>query len=158
MNRLLLVVAGALFLTLGLVACGDDDDDDATPPDNGMYDLSQQPDNAAAMFVSPADGDVISGPVSVEMAAEGVEIVPADVPAVGEAHFHIMVNIPCLATGEFIPGPSDEATEQGYRHFGTGATTAELELEPGTYELCLQLADGVHAAFGATDTIAITVE
>jgi hypothetical protein len=92
------------------------------------------------------------------MEAEGVTIVPAGPAAVGEAHFHIMVDIGCVAGGEFIPGPSDDATAQGYRHFGTGVSAAELELEPGEYELCLQLADGVHQAFGATDTITITVE
>jgi hypothetical protein len=57
-----------------------------------------------------------------------------------------------------LPGPSDEAEEQGYYHFGDGSTETELDLDPGTYELCVQLGDGVHMVFGQSDTIEITVE
>jgi hypothetical protein len=146
-------------------AADDDLDDDAEPDDDvadgdgdgDEYDIADQPD-AAASFVSPEDGDTVSGAVPVEMAAEGVDIVPADAPAVGEAHLHVMVDIGCVDEGEIIPGPSDEATEEGYVHFGDGSTEAEIELEPGTYELCVQLADGVHRAFGDTETITVTVE
>jgi hypothetical protein len=152
MRRLVLMFV-VFTLAIGLLACGNDD-----VADDVDYDVSQQPDDAMARFVTPADGDTVTSPVAVDMAAEGVEIVPAGIPAVGEAHFHIMVDIGCPDAGDLIPGPSDEATAQGYRHFGTGVSNAELELEPGTYELCLQLADGVHRAFGATDTITITVE
>ena len=154
MNRKFLTMVGLLVVAVALVACGDDEE--AAPA--VAYDVSQQPANAATMFVAPQDGETISGPVAVEMAAEGVNIVAAAAPVAGEAHFHIMVNAACLATGETIPGPSPETTEQGFRHFGTGVSTAELELEPGTYELCLQLADGAHVAFGTTQTITVTVE
>jgi hypothetical protein len=158
MKRLLTVCA-----VLALVAaCGGDDGDvDIHVPDEeeaADYDISDQPAGAAAMFVTPSDGDSVSSPVAIEMAAEGVAIVPADAPAAGEAHFHILVDIGCAAEGEFLPGPSDEAEEQGYYHFGDGSTATDLDLEPGTYELCLQLGDGVHAAFGQPDTIEITVE
>jgi hypothetical protein len=161
MNRLLLLLAVFSALALVTAACNgadvaEEDPVDAEEPDD--YDISDQPDDAAARFVSPSDGDTVSSPVQFEMAAEGVEIVPAGPRAIGEAHFHILVDVGCAEEGEFLPGPGEEAEAEGYYHFGDGSTEAELELEPGTHELCLQLADGVHAAFGEPDVIEITVE
>jgi hypothetical protein len=155
----------AAVLVLGVAACGNDDDtvaDDTVADDPAAvdddYSIEDQPDDAAARWVSPSDGDTVSSPVAVEMAADGVEIVPVGDRVAGEAHLHVLVDIGCADDGEFLPGPSDEATDEGYNHFGDGSTEGEIELEPGTYELCLQLADGAHQAFGETDTIEITVE
>ena len=160
MRRISFLMIGLLTLGAALfVACGDSDGDemDLEMP-SGAYNLADQPSGAAAMFVTPQDGDTVTAPFAVEMAAEGVMIVPAGPPMVGEAHFHIMVDIGCVDDGALIPGPSEEATAAGHRHFGTGVSAAELDLEPGTYSLCLQLADGIHQAFGATETITVTVE
>ena len=77
---------------------------------------------------------------------------------VGEAHFHIMVDVGCVDHSAVIPGPSDQATAEGYLHMGDGSDTRQIELEPGTYELCAQLGDGIHQGFGQTDTITVTVE
>jgi hypothetical protein len=149
----------ALVLVLGVAACGNDDDDAVEPTvEDPGYTVADQPDDAAARWVSPSDGDTVSSPVAIEMTADGVDIVPADAPAVGEGHLHVTVDIGCVGDGEVLPGPSEEATEEGYYHFGDGSTSAEIDLEPGTYELCLQLGDGAHLAFGQTDTITITVE
>ena len=157
MRRIFVLLGATALIAAG---CNGDPAPEPMPEEEAVddYDISDQPADAQAMFVTPSDGDTVSAPVQVEMAADGVEIVPADAPRVGEAHFHINVDIGCVAPGEVIPGPSEEATEQGYLHFGDGSTQAELDLEPGTYELCLGLADGVHFAFGETDTITITVE
>jgi hypothetical protein len=152
-------IAVSAALVMGVAACGDDDDTaDVDPTPDAEYSIDDQPDDAAARWVTPSDGDTVTSPFVVEFEADNVEIVPAGDPAVGEGHFHVNVDIGCVDSGEPIPGPSDAATEMGHRHFGTGVSEAELELEPGTYELCLQLADGVHFAFGETDTITITVE
>lgn len=129
-----------------------------TEPAEGDYDVSEQPADAAATFTTPADGDTVSSPVAFEMTATGVEIVPADEPAVGEAHFHISVDAGCIPEGEPVPGPGEDAEAEGHFHFGDGSSEAELPLEPGSHELCLQLADGAHTAFGESDEITITVE
>jgi hypothetical protein len=134
---------------LTLAACGGE----SAP---GEYSVADQP-AAAASFVSPTDGDTVTGPITVVLAAEGVTLTPAGIPAVGEAHLHVMVDIGCYPTGESIPGPSDGDEAAGRFHLGTGADTREIPLGPGTYELCVQLADGVHTAFGATETITVTV-
>lgn len=156
-------------VALLLAACADDDGatedttdetagetDDET--DDGDYDVADQPEDAAASFASPTDGDTVDGPITVELEADGVDIVPADAPAVGEAHLHVIVDQGCFDTGETIPGPSDEATADGYNHYGDGSMGGDIELEPGTYELCTQLADGTHVAFGETEIITVTVE
>jgi hypothetical protein len=139
-------------------APAEDDTDEDEPTGDGGYDVEEQPGDAAAVLVSPADGDTVTSPVPLEMSAEAVDIVPADAPEVGEAHLHVIVDAGCAETGELIPGPSDEAAAEGYNHFGDGSTEGEIELEPGEYELCVQLADGVHRAFGETQVVSITVE
>ena len=162
--RTLAAVSGLALLLAACDAAEEaiDDTDDAvaeeTAADDGEYSVDDQPDDAAASFVSPADGETISGPVTVELAADGVDIVEAGAPEVGEAHFHVLVDQGCFDTGETIPGPSDEDMEEGRYHYGDGSDGGEIDLEPGEYELCAQLGDGTHVAFGDTDTITITVE
>ena len=161
MRRALPLMLAPMLL---LAACDDDADVEATDaadveePEDHDYSVDDQPDDAAASFLSPADGDTVGAPVEVELAADGVELAPAGAPAVGEGHFHVMVDIGCYDGGENIPGPSDEDEEEGRFHLGDGSDARTLDLEPGTYELCVQLADGFHAAFGETETIEITVE
>jgi hypothetical protein len=135
-----------------------EDAEDADDAEDGDYSVDDQPADAVASFVSPSDGDTVSAPVEVELAADGVELAPAGAPAVGEGHFHVTVDLGCYDEGEVIPGPSDEDEEEGRFHLGDGSDARTLDLEPGTYELCAQLADGVHTAFGQTETIEITVE
>ena len=168
MRKTLLLLAALAALTLLLAACDgddepdepevDDDEEVEDAPDDEEYSIEDQPDDAAARFVSPEDGDTVSAPVAVEMEAEGVELAPAGEPVVGEGHFHVMVDIGCVDEGEVIPGPGDAAEEEGHFHFGDGQDSGEIDLEPGEYELCVQLADGPHSAFGDTHTITVTVE
>ncbi|TVP69748.1 MAG: DUF4399 domain-containing protein [Nitriliruptor sp.] len=122
------------------------------------YSIEDQPDDAAARFVSPSDGETVTSPFTVELAADGVELAPVGAPVAGEAHLHVMADIGCYETGELIPGPSDEDEAEGRFHLGDGSDSREIDLEPGTYELCVQLADGIHTAYGDTETITVTVE
>lgn len=154
-----------VVVLLAIAACGNDpaleppdDADDGTQPTAEAYDLGDQPADAQATFALPADGDVVSSPVAVEMTATGVEITPAGDPVVGQAHFHVTVDAGCIGEGQPVPGPGEAAEASGYFHFGNGASEGELPLEPGTHELCLQLADGPHRVFGGSDVITITVE
>lgn len=159
------ITALLAVLALALSACADADDAEDTPDDTaateepaaGGYDVAEQPD-AAASVLAPTDGDTVQSPVTFELAADGVELAPAGEPAVGEGHLHVIVDIGCYGDGEIIPGPSDEDEAEGRFHLGDGSDSREIDLEPGTYELCVQLADGVHQAFGSTETITVTVE
>ena len=146
MRRIAALVAVA---ALGLTACADE----MTPEE---YSVENQP-AAAASFVSPSDGETVTSPVSVVLAADGVELAPAGIPEIGEGHLHVMVDIGCYETGESIPGPSDQDEAAGRFHLGDGSDSRQIDLDPGTSELCVQLADGVHTAFGETETITVTV-
>lgn len=161
-----LLIAGLLALTAG---CGDDpameapddgaeDADDTADGDGDGYTLGDQPDEAAASFVVPEAGETVSSPVAFEFDVEGVKLAEAGDPTVGEAHVHVLVDRGCVDAGEAIPGPGEDAEADGIFHFGDGSAKGELDLEPGEHELCLQLADGAHQAFGATDEIIVTVE
>jgi hypothetical protein len=144
----------ALFavVALSLAACGDD-----TADAPAEYRVQDQP-AASASFVSPVDGATVTGPITVVLEAEGVALTPAGIPALGEGHLHVMVDIGCYETGESIPGPSEQDEAAGRFHLGDGSDSREIPLAPGTYELCVQLADGTHVAFGSTQTITVTVE
>jgi len=157
MSRLLAMFA---VIALVLVGCAgvDDDGADAPAPDDGPYSVEQQPDDAQASFVSPADGDTVSSPITVELSADGVDLAASGAPMVGEGHLHVVADIGCYDSGEIIPGPSDEAEADGNFHLGDGSDAREIDVEPGTHDLCVQLADGVHTAFGQTETITVTVE
>ena len=95
----------------------------------------------------------VASPVKVEMAARGVEIEPADAGVnEGAGHFHIMVDVDCLEPGETIPN------DDQHLHFGDGSTEAEIELEPGRHELCLQVGNGEHVATDLSARTDFTVE
>ena len=124
---------------LGLAACGGGGGGEADG-------------EASVSFASPADGETVSSPVSVEMQAEGFEVAPAEESTEGQGHFHVMVDTECVGEGETIPN------DETHLHFGDGSTTTEIELEPGEHTLCLQAGNATHSAFGTTDQISITVE
>jgi hypothetical protein len=151
MNRITVLIAASALVFAG---CADDATD---PSGSADYSVTDQP-SAAAAFVSPIDGETVTSPLTVVLSATGVDLTPAGMPAIGEGHLHVMVDIGCYAVGESIPGPSEQDEAAGRFHLGDGSDTRQIELAPGTYELCVQLADGVHRAFGSTQTIVVTVE
>ena len=109
---------------------------------------------ARVYFVEPQDGATVPQTFTVQMAAEGIAVAPAGEIAAGSGHFHILIDQELVAPGTIIP-----IDTEGYLHFGQAQTETELTLEPGTYTLHLQFADGAHQAYaGLSDTITITVE
>ena len=145
----------AAVAATGLSGCLGDDDD---PAEDEEYDFDDQPDDASATFVSPADGDTVQSPVEIEASVEGADLVPAGQNVVGAGHLHILVDHDVFERGEVIPGPAESAREDGIYHWSDAQTEDTLELEPGEYTLRIQLGDGAHRAFGQTDEITITVE
>lgn len=147
-NRLtpLLLVAG-----LALTACGDDAPtttvaDTAAPSDTPAGDGTP-----TARLLAPAAGARIAGIVDVEMAATGVTIAPAGEVVTGTGHFHVIADTGCLPAGTAITKDADHV------HFGTGASTGTIVLDPGSHTLCLQVGDGAHAALDITDSVQIEV-
>lgn len=123
------------------------------------YDIADQPEDAAAMFVTPEDGATVSSPVQFEAEVEGIELAAAGDAVVGEGHLHLLVDGEPFETGDVIPGPAEEVEdEQGIYHWGDGQSDGEIDLEAGEHSIVIQIADGPHRAFGETDEITITVE
>ena len=116
---------------LALAACGDD--------------------GATVSLKTPTDGAAVAGAVELVMAADGITIEEAGEARDGAGHFHVIADDGCVATGEPVPKDADHV------HFGSGASTGSIYLEPGEHELCLQAADGVHNALAVTDTISVNV-
>jgi hypothetical protein len=118
-------VALSFVIAVGLAACGDEAAEAPTE-----HDVRDQP-AAAASFVSPSDGDTFSSPFTVVLNADGVRLTPAGIPAVGEGHLHVMVDIGCYGTGDPIPGPSEQDVGPGAPIWATGRTPARSNWSPG---------------------------
>lgn len=105
-------------------------------------------------FTNLNDGDTVDSPVTVQWGAENFTIEPAGEVKEGAGHLHIMVDVDCVAAGQIVPA------DDNHLHYGKAQTEATLELTPGEHTLCLQAADGAHAALagdGATQIVRITV-
>lgn len=111
---------------------------------------------ASVTFLQPTSGATVSGPdVTVQLATQGVEIVPVSDTRDGTGHHHIFINEDPTPIGQQIP-----MDQPNVRHFGTGVTEFVLEgLEPGEHRLIALVADWEHVPLEpvVTDTIIITV-
>lgn len=136
------VAAGAVAL-IGLAACGGDGSADVQTPISVPA--------ARVFFVDPSDGSSVTNPVEVAMDAERFDIELAGRVARGSGHFHLMVDVGCVAPGETIPAG------ESHIHYGNAQRRAELVLPPGEHSLCLQAGDGAHTALDLTDQLKVTV-
>ena len=107
----------------------------------GLYGCSQER-QPGVYFKNVKDGDVLSSPINLEFGVEGFELAPSG--SVGErfGHHHLLVNRDSIMEGVVIP------SDINHIHFGNGETRGTIELEPGSYLLTLQFADGKHRSFG----------
>lgn len=96
------------------------------------------PPGAAVYFISPKDGEEISGPVTVRFGLKGMGVAPAGVEMKNTGHHHLLVDAKLPPMGENIP------TDDHHRHFGNGQTETTLTLPPGKHTLQLLLADQNH--------------
>jgi hypothetical protein len=142
-------VLAALILALSGSSC--------VAEDTAPYDVGRQPAGAAARFVSPRDGDEVTSPLLVVLEADGIDLVPCGPATACEGHLNILVDRPCVASGELVPAASAGAVERGVIALNDGGDRRTIELGPGEHTLCAQLSDGTQLAFGATETITIVV-
>lgn len=114
------------------------------------------PEGAAVYFISPADGAVVSNPVTVRFGLRGMGVAPAGVERDATGHHHLLIDLPTLpALDQPIP------TDEQHRHFGAGQTETTLELAPGQHTLQLLLGDQLHVPHVppvVSEKITITVE
>jgi len=110
--------------------------------------------NKKVFFKWPKDGSTVASPVFIDMGLEGMIVEPAGKVKSGFGHHHLLINQKFWPEGSVIP------TSDTTLHYGQGQTDTSIELDPGTYILSLQFADGVHASYGEkmSATIKINVE
>ena len=95
--------------------------------------LSPSTDNAAVYFISPNNGQSISGKVTVRFGLENFGVAPAGTQVVHTGHHHLIIDadLPPLN----LPIPADKK----HVHFGKGQTEVEIELTKGEHTLQLLL-------------------
>jgi hypothetical protein len=112
-------------------------------------------------FVEPQDGATVKSPVKLRFGVEGYELAPVPANPItaeqvrpGMGHHHVGVEMDCLPAGtEIVKGTPS------WVHFGTGATEIDMQLEPGTHKLTLQLGDDLHRTVeGFCQTITVNVQ
>lgn len=89
-------------------------------------------------FISPQNGDVVQGKVTVQFGLKNFGIAPAGVLRDNTGHHHLIIDseLPDLSK----PIPSDA----NHIHFGGGQTETTLELAPGKHTLQLLLGNAMH--------------
>lgn len=101
--------------------------------------ISDAPEDAKAYIISPADGETVSSPFTVQFGLKGMGVAPAGIDMEGTGHHHLLIDVdelPDLTK----PLPSNENVV----HFGLGQTETELTLTPGEHTLQLVLGDFTH--------------
>ncbi len=162
MNTRIVALLGALTLSMvpNIVSahcgsCGVGDDAHAGHEEHAKAEAASDaiPEGAKVMFVAPADGATIKGPVKVQMGVEGMTVKPAGTLEAKTGHHHIIVDDKSIEKGTVVPA------DETHIHFGKGQTETELTLAPGKHTLTLQFADGAHQSYGPqlSTTITITV-
>jgi len=96
------------------------------------------PSGADVYFISPRDGEEISGPITVRFGLKGMGVAPAGVEMKNTGHHHLLVDAPLPPMNENIPN------DDHYRHFGAGQTEVTFTLPPGRHTLQLLLGDHNH--------------
>jgi len=144
-------------------ACGGAEQPPAPPAETPAPAAAPAPTPPArrVFFVEPLDGATVKSPVKLRFGMEGYELSPvptgtitADQVRPGMGHHHVGVEMDCLPAGtEIVKGTPS------WVHFGTGSTEIDMQLEPGTHKLTLQLGDDLHRTIdGLCQTITVNVQ
>lgn len=112
----------------------------AVAPVTNAVDLPRTaaPAKARVYFISPSNGQVLKGPVTVRFGLAEMGVAPAGTVAEGTGHHHLVIDSPLPALDQ--PLPKDDK----HLHFGKGQTETTLTLAPGKHTLQLILGDSNH--------------
>lgn len=100
---------------------------------------SAGPKDANLYIISPADGQAVHSPFTVQFGLSGMGVAPAGVQQAGTGHHHLLIDVDSLPPLD-KPIPSDDR----HRHFGGGQTEVTLDLPPGEHTLQLLLGGADH--------------
>ncbi len=116
---------------------------------------SEAPAGSSVYFVSPANGAVVSSPVTVRFGLSGMGVAPAGVEFPGTGHHHLLIDMEELPAMD-KPLPATDSL----KHFGKGQTETQIELAPGVHTLQLLMGNHLHIPHQApvlSEKITITV-
>jgi len=160
-----ILIASALFLAVGVTACGDSSTDKQgaqpiqEPPQSvaepTVLPRTASPEGARVFFITPADGETVSNPVRIEFGIDGMAVAKAGDNQPNSGHHHLLIDTDLPALGSPVPADAKHV------HFGDGSTSTEITLEPGQHTLCLLLGDYLHIPHDpplVSKSITITVE
>jgi len=158
------------ILIIGLISCNSGGNNETTKTDSTVVSadtshasmnmattssLPEIPADAKVFFKNLKDGETVTSPVKVQMAATGISIDSAGAVKPNSGHFHIIVD------GEdSIPSGEVIAKDSTHIHYGNAQQEATLTLPPGKHKLVLQFADGAHRSYGnkLASTVTINVK
>jgi len=90
-------------------------------------------------FISPQDGDTVSGEITLQFGLRGMGVAPAGVKMDNTGHHHLLIDMETLPPMDAPLPASDQLV-----HFGGGQTETRLYLTPGVHTLQLVLGDHSH--------------
>ena len=99
---------------------------------------SPAPKDAELYFITPKDGETVTGPVTIRFGLRGMGIAPAGMAMENTGHHHLLIDTDPPPSN--LPIPADA----NHVHFGKGQTEATVTLAPGRHRLQLLLADHLH--------------
>lgn len=111
--------------------------------------------DAEEYFISPKDGDTVSGTFEVRLGLKGMGVAPAGVDLPNTGHHHLLIDVETLPPMDAPLPKSDQIL-----HFGGGQTETSLSLPPGQHTLQLILGNYAHVPFTPpvmSEKITITV-
>jgi len=93
-------------------------------------------------FIEPNDGATVPTTFTVKFKVNGMRVAPAGDMTEGTGHHHLLIDARDIDTGVVIPNDNQ------HKHFGKGQTESQVFLQPGSYRLTMQFADGAHRSYG----------
>ena len=132
-----------LSLVLGLISCGETSQSESSNSDESP---------TTVFFTSLVDGSTISSPFYLEMGVEGMLVEPKGAPREGYGHHHLLIN------DDFAPKGTVVVADDTHIHYGGGQVSDSVALDPGSYKLTLQFADGMHVSYGEKWSKTINIE
>lgn len=112
---------------------------------------------AEVYFISPQNGAIVHGPVTVRFGLKGMGVAPAGVKFDNTGHHHLLIDTDISELNLDAPLPVTDKI----LHFGKGQTEASLTLPAGKHTLELMFADYAHMPFNPplhSQKITITVD
>ena len=105
-------------------------------------------------ILEPLNNAVVGTTFKVLFGVAGMAVEPAGDVVANSGHNHLLIDMDSIPSGESIPFTPK------HMHFGKGQKEADIKLEPGTYKITAQFANGAHQSYGKdmSQTITITVK